>query len=126
MTRFLLDEGLPRRAAQDLRDLGVDCIHVTEIDLGGQPDPIVLVRAGQEERVLVTLDADFSRLLAVSQWIGPSVLHLRMEGLDRVRTVEILKRIPVEVLIDLDQGAIVSASQAGFRIRKLPLPDPFE
>jgi predicted nuclease of predicted toxin-antitoxin system len=121
-----LDEGLPRRAAQDLRDLGLDCIHVTEAGLRGHPDHFVLLRAGEEGRVLVTLDADFSRLLAISQWNGPSILHLRMEGLDRARTVEILRHIPKEVLIDLGHGAIVSASQAGFRIRRLPLPDPFE
>ena len=126
MIRFLLDEGLPRRAAQDLRVLGVDCAHVTEIGLGGQPDPIVLMRAGEQGRVLATLDADFSRLLALFQTDGPSVLHLRFEGLDRNRTVALLQHIPNEVQEGLEKGSIVSASPAGFRIRRLPLPDPFE
>lgn len=124
MIRFLLDEGLPLRAAGDLRARGLVCSHVVESGLAGQVDSFVPDMARREGRVVVTLDSDFSALLAESMDVTPSVIHLRLQGMDRLRTVSLLSSLPLEVWKALEQGAVVSVTESGMRIRRLPLPGP--
>jgi predicted nuclease of predicted toxin-antitoxin system len=62
---FLLDEHLPRTAAEGLRRLGIDIRHVTEEGLAGRPDAVLFHAAGTGERTIVTRDhRDFLRLAA--------------------------------------------------------------
>ncbi len=57
--KILLDQGLPRSAADALREVGVDAVHVGDIGMAAALDEQILARAHAEERVVVTLDADF-------------------------------------------------------------------
>lgn len=78
--KLLLDQGLPRSAAALLSDVGIDTIHVGEIGLSAAEDADILQRAREEERVVVTLDADFHTLLALNQATSPSVIRIRIES----------------------------------------------
>ena len=69
--KLLLDQGLPRSAAMLLREGGIDTLHVGEIGLAAATDNEILQRGRQEERVVVTLDADFHALLAFSKAASP-------------------------------------------------------
>ena len=61
--KLLLDENLSPWVAQQLRDEGVDAVHVNERNLSGATDTQVFARAYQEDRVLVTSNvADFEKL----------------------------------------------------------------
>ena len=84
-------------------------------------DSKILDFGRQEGRVVVTLDADFHALLALSGVKGPSVIRIRIEGL----RAEDLAALLVDVLKvcrdDLMKGAVVSVTEGGVRIRKLPL-----
>ncbi len=62
--RFKLDENLPYRAAHTFVEAGHDADAVYDEDLAGQPDEVVLAATVSEDRVLVTLDLDFSDLSA--------------------------------------------------------------
>jgi predicted nuclease of predicted toxin-antitoxin system len=64
--KLLLDQGIPRSAALLLRETGVDAVHTGEIGYATAEDAAIIERARQEERVVVTLDADFHTLLALS------------------------------------------------------------
>ena len=57
--KLLLDQGLPRTAAELLRTAGVDALHVGEIGYATAGDATILQIAQDEQRVVVTLDADF-------------------------------------------------------------------
>ena len=57
--KLLLDQGLPRSAASLLRAAGIDTVHTGEIGLATADDESVVQVARQEERIVVTLDADF-------------------------------------------------------------------
>jgi len=71
--RWLLDQGLPRSAAGQLRLAGHDALHVGDIGLASAADSAILQRAAAEERIVATLDADFlhfwpTRLPAALRW----------------------------------------------------------
>lgn len=62
--RFLLDEMLPRLAAEELKTRGPDAVCVGDIDLGGHPDDEVFDYAVADRRILVTENvADYATLL---------------------------------------------------------------
>jgi len=71
--------------------------------------------------VVVTLDADFHALLVLSGVTSPSVIRIRIEGL----RAEGLARLLLDVLKvsrdDLMEGAMVSVTENGIRIRQLPV-----
>ena len=64
--RLVLDQGVPRDAAALLRDLGYECIHVGEIGMWNAADDAILAFASGKHATVVTLDADFHAILAVS------------------------------------------------------------
>ena len=61
--KFLLDENLSPLHARTVRDLGHDAVSVVEIGLSGADDLDVRAAAIEQERILVTLDADFANVL---------------------------------------------------------------
>jgi predicted nuclease of predicted toxin-antitoxin system len=58
--RFKLDENLPLRVCTALRELGHDIETAISEGLAGAPDSHVLAACSVEDRILVTLDLDFS------------------------------------------------------------------
>jgi len=85
--RLVLDQGVPRDAAGFLRERGHDCIHVGEVGCRG-PQTMV-AWALEQTAIVVTLDADFHAILAVSRASTPSVIRIRMQGLDALEVVEL-------------------------------------
>lgn len=62
--RFKLDENLPRRVEPDLRALGHDVETALSEGLAGSAVPELLAACVAEDRILVTLDLDFSDIRA--------------------------------------------------------------
>lgn len=122
--KLLLDQGLPLSAASLLRDAGIDTIHVGEIDLSAAEDGEIIQRAREDNRVVVTLDADFHTLLALNEAVSPSVIRIRIERLRAQALTELLLRTISECEEELQQGAAVTIETRRIRIRHLPLlPD---
>lgn len=121
MQPVLLDEGLPLRAAQWLREFGVDAMHVRELGLASAPDTRILDTARAEQRVCVTLDHDFHAILAETGAAAPSVVLIRMQQTGYVDTGRLILRILGEVEEQLKKGAAVTATRRGIRLRSLPL-----
>ena len=63
--RFLIDNALSPEVARRLRDAGHDAVHVRDYDLHAAEDAVILERAENEARVIVSADSDFAMLLAV-------------------------------------------------------------
>ncbi|MEG4986196.1 DUF5615 family PIN-like protein [Microcoleus sp. BR0-C5] len=122
--KLLLDQGLPLSAAALLRDAGIDTIHVGEIDMSQAEDAEIIEKARVEERVVVTLDADFHTLLALDEAASPSVIRVRIERLRAQALTDLLLMVIAECEEDLEQGAAISVEPSRIRIRRLPLiPD---
>lgn len=119
--RLLLDQGLPRSTVLHLQNKGIAAVHVGDIGLATASDAKILEFARQEERVVVTFDADFHTLLALSGLTEPSVIRIRIEGLRGDRIASLLGTVLALSGSDLTQGAMVSVTENGVRIRHLPL-----
>lgn len=121
MTKVLLDQGLPRSAAGLLRELGWDVQHVSERGMSQAEDVAIIELARQEQRVVVTLDADFHALLAVSGAKLPSVVRIRSEGLKAIQIATLLQRVFAVAGNELALGAMVTVLDGKIRIKHLPI-----
>ncbi len=104
-----------------LRDAGFDAIHTGEIGMSEAADVEILRRAVAEQRVVVTLDADFHAHLALTQARQPSVIRVRIEGLRAREFTALLQGVISQCRRDLETGAMVSLQEHQIRIRRLPM-----
>jgi len=91
--KVLLDNGLPRGAVPILIARQCDAIHVGDIGLALASDQSILDHAVSQGRIVVTLDADFHTLLALSGSSVPSVIRIRIEGLKAAELGTIIIRV---------------------------------
>ena len=119
--RWLLDQGLPLRAADLLRSHGEDALHVSEIGMAKTADELILQHASNEKRVIVTLDADFHAILALSGDAGPSVIRVQVEGLRAGPAADLILKIGNQLESYLLEGCVISCDEEKVRLRKLPL-----
>ncbi len=117
----MLDQGLPLSASGLLSKAGIDTIHVAEIGFSTAEDREILARAKEDDRVVVTLDADFHALLALSGANSPSVIRIRIERLKAVAITNLLLSILPKCEEDLAKGAVVTVERHRIRLRLLPL-----
>lgn len=121
--KLLLDQGLPRSAAPKLRIKGIDAIHVSEISYSTATDADILKEALEQDRIVVTLDADFHALLACSGAASPSVIRIRVEGLKSESIVPLLEKIVSDYAEELISGVMITVQPQRLRLRRLPLVD---
>jgi predicted nuclease of predicted toxin-antitoxin system len=121
MIKVLLDQGLPRTAASLLREIGWDVQHVSERGMSQAEDVAIIAMALEEQRIVVTLDADFHALLAVSGAKGPSVVRIRSEGLKAAQIAALLQRVFDAAGTALGHGAMVTVLDGKIRIKHLPI-----
>jgi predicted nuclease of predicted toxin-antitoxin system len=131
--RLLLDQGLPRTTAAafqadsfqkdafQVSDPSLSAEHVGEIGLASADDKTILAYALDRGMVVVTLDADFHTQLVLSGARGPSVIRIRIEGLNSTELSRLLTRVIQQCKDKLDSGAMVTVTETGVRVRKLPL-----
>jgi len=119
--KLLLDQGLPRTAASLLRQAGIDAVHVGEIGFSSASDAEILDRGREEGCVIVTLDADFHALLALSRAMAPSVIRNRIEGLRAAALTSLLQVVLRLWGEELERGAVATVQEERIRIRRLPL-----
>jgi predicted nuclease of predicted toxin-antitoxin system len=121
MKGILLDQGLAPRAAAILRQHGLDAVHVSEIEMEQAEDIQIMERGRIDERVCVTLDHDFHAHLAMTGHGRPSVVLLRVQGLDAQAQADLIRSVYIQCEEALAEGAAVSADRETIRVRRLPL-----
>lgn len=120
--RILLDQGLPRSAAGVLCGSGIAAMHTADLGLARVDDEAILefARAHSFE-VVVTLDADFHALMALSGERAPSVIRIRIEGLRAHPLAELITMVLSRCRDDIQRGALVSVEEGRIRLRHLPI-----
>ena len=92
-----------------------------DIGFSAADDTDILQRAKEDERVVVTLDADFHALLALTEATSPSVIRIRIERLRAQALTNLLLTVVGECEEELEQGAVVTVEPSRIRVRRLPL-----
>jgi predicted nuclease of predicted toxin-antitoxin system len=83
--KFLLDMGLARSTALFLRQHGYEAVHLREQGLQRLSDEAIIVKAIQENRIILTHDLDFGRIVALSHRQYPSVITFRLDNMQPVQ-----------------------------------------
>lgn len=111
--------------AQELRQAGLDAVHVGDVLSLATPDAEILEHAARDTRVIVAADTDFGELLAMRQVSPPSVVlfHRQTGRRSREQAALLLANLP-EVEAKLDAGAIVVVEERRLRVRALPITEP--
>lgn len=119
--RFLIDMPLSPELADWLVRHGHDAIHALSVGLDRAPDEVIMARARNEQRVIITSDLDYPRLLALAQAEGPGLILFRGGNYSEQETVERLTRTLESVPIQELSTSIVVIEKGRIRRRRLPL-----
>lgn len=119
--KFLADMGISPKTVIWLKNQGFDAVHLVEQGLEKLTDEEILIKANNEQRIILTLDLDFGLLLAITKSSLPSVILFRLGNESREIVQTRLKEILEECQNELLSGAIISVDDDSFRIRNLPI-----
>lgn len=103
--KLLLDQGLPRSSAALLREIGIETIHVGELDMSAAPDESIIEHARGDGFSIVTLDADFNSLIATASAPGPRSSDFECNGSKRRTPLTSYKPYLIEWDTNLTPGA---------------------
>lgn len=119
--RLLADLHIAPRTVEFLRTLGHDICRVTDLLPVDAPDEVIVERAAQERRTILTQDLDFSSIITLSGRRTPSLLSLRLSSSKIEMVNAVLQRTLPVLESELEQGAIVTIEDQRTRLRRLPL-----
>ncbi|MGE3771786.1 MAG: DUF5615 family PIN-like protein [Gammaproteobacteria bacterium] len=118
LARFKLDENPPRDAEVLLRQRGHDVHTVLDEQLAGNPDPRVFAAAQEEERILVTLDLDFSdiRVYLPASHAGIWILRPHVQSIEN--TLSLLRSALLIIESEPARGRLWIIEPERVRIRE--------
>jgi predicted nuclease of predicted toxin-antitoxin system len=119
--RLLLDQGAPRDTSLRLRDAGFECPHVGEIGMSRATDTEILAWAVSQNAIVVTLDADFRTILAVSGAASPFVVRLCVQGLNAGGIADVVEEVLKDFAGTLTQGTLVTVKTHKITCPQLPV-----
>lgn len=108
---LVLDQGLPREAAEHMRAAGFACTHVGEIGMHAAEDTDILAWALHRDSVVVTLDADFHAILAVTKARKPSVIRVRIQGLNGPMLARLLQGVVSTYRSQINSGCLLTVKR---------------
>ena len=116
--RFKIDENLPTEAAGLLTAVGHDALTIHDQQMVGQPDPQVASICRTEQRVLVTLDLDFSDIRTYPPGSRSGVLVIRLGHQSPRMIRRAVHRIGASVDLDDLAGCIGVWRDGELRVRR--------
>ncbi len=120
--KLLLDQGLPPLTAELLRGQGIDAVHVSEVGLSRAEDLRIIELAQTEDRIIITLDADYHASIALTSVPSPSAIWIRVVNLRAAEYVEIIIPILNEYKEMLISGVLITMrSDRKVKTRILPI-----
>jgi predicted nuclease of predicted toxin-antitoxin system len=88
--KLVLDMGLSGVTSAFLRGQGHDAVHLRDQGLQRLTDAEIVAKAVAEERVILTHDLDFGRIVALRHDLTPSVITFRLTDM---RSHEVNRRL---------------------------------
>ena len=84
-------------------------------------DEEILRFALEKNAAVVTLDADFHAILAVSGAVGPSVIRIRIQGLGATQVAECVHFVSVRFSSELNAGSLLTDKTRKTTCHMLPI-----
>jgi predicted nuclease of predicted toxin-antitoxin system len=119
--KFLIDMPLSPELAAWVVQQGHDAIHASHVGLDRSADSVILDRARNEQRVVVTADLDYPRLLALARAEGPGLILFRGGNYSEQESVERLARVFETVPLEELPTSLVVIEKGRIRRRRLPI-----
>jgi predicted nuclease of predicted toxin-antitoxin system len=108
-----------------LAQKGHNAVHALEVGLDRASDRAILDHARNEQRVVVTADLDYPRLLALAKAEGPGLILFRGGDYSEQEAVARLKQALETISDDELQHCVVVIEKKRIRRRRLPVePSP--
>lgn len=121
--KFLVDMPVTPQAVAHLEAKGHDALHASTAGLGTEDDSVILERARIDDRIVVTADLDYPRLLALLKADRPGVILFRGGSYSDAEMLALLDRVLAQSdSLALDRSITV-VDQHRIRRRSLPIKD---
>ena len=121
--RLLANTCISPKTVEFLRSLGYETKRASELGLSTSTDQEIIDYAAKNSMVLITMDLDVGRIIALIWERKPSVILLRL----RKPTVENMnKKLSYalnKTMDKLEKGVVVVLEEQRIRIRELPLSE---
>ena len=120
--RFLVDNPVSPLVAEMLRNAGHDAVHVRDYALQAAADTVIFERASEENRIIISADADFGLLVARSKKRKPSVVIFHHSFPHRpMQQGKLLLDNLTQLSAALEPGSFIVFESQRIRIRTLPI-----
>jgi predicted nuclease of predicted toxin-antitoxin system len=119
--KALLDMPVSASLVDVLQAHGHEGIHAHDTGLDRAPDRELLALARRENRVIITADLDFPRILALSSAEGPGLILFRGGNYSDAEMRELLERVLAEVPPEVLEVSVCVVDKQRIRFTRLPL-----
>jgi predicted nuclease of predicted toxin-antitoxin system len=119
--KFLVDMQLSPALAVWLHQKGNDVKHAFDAGLGRASDEEILEAARKEDRVVITADLDFPRLLALIGAKGPGLILFRGGDFSEKQIVELMTRVLKAIPAEEFATSLIVVDKKRIRKRRLPI-----
>lgn len=119
--KTLLDMPVTPQLINVLKQYGHEGVHAHQIGKDRAPDTELLNLARHENRVIITADLDFPRLLALSSASGPGIILFRGGNYSDNEMCDLLERVLESVPVDDLEKSICVVDHSRVRVTHLPI-----
>lgn len=119
--KALLDMPVSASLMDVLQAHGHEGIHAHEIGLDRAPDRELLAFARRENRIIITADLDFPRILALSSAEGPGLILFRGGNYSDAEMRDLLERVLTKVSPEVLEISVCVVDKQRIRFTRLPL-----
>ncbi|HMW07963.1 MAG TPA: DUF5615 family PIN-like protein [Leptospiraceae bacterium] len=116
--KFKIDENLPIEIAELLREKNFQADTVNEENLSGVKDSIISDTCKKEDRILVTLDLDFSDIRNYPPIKYPGFIVLRLKSQDKESIINVFKKFIPFIQEENIQNKLCILEENKVRIRE--------
>jgi predicted nuclease of predicted toxin-antitoxin system len=119
--RFLVDMPLSPGLAEWLVQRGHDAVHASTIGLARSPDPDIIERARHDDRVVITADLDYPRLLALARSERPGLILFRGGNYSDQEAIERVAHAMALITEEELSTSLITIERWRIRKRRLPI-----
>lgn len=119
--RALIDMNLPPRLAELMTAYGIESSHWSDIGTHDAEDTEIMTYAQDNDYIVISCDLDFSTIISVMHFTKPSVVQVRLHGLQIEQIALLVTNALKQHEGEIDKGAIVTVDIRKARVRLLPL-----